>query len=394
MCREAKLLLIISALFTFAMGLSGIFINIFFWKQTSNFMVIVTYNLIQYVVIPITFIVAGIIAKKKNGIWVLRIGLLIYALFYVLILVLGSKGIVYIYLLGVIYGMAAGFYWLAFNTLSFDFTGTHNRDTFNGFNGSCCGIAAAVAPVTSGYIISMFSGVKGYNIVFTMTLSIFLVLTLISILLRCKNYGSKLDFKKIVLRNCDEWSLIRKTIFFWGFRDAIIVFLINILIIETTGSELSLGKLTLIASLLSSSSFILVQKIIKPPHRKISIYIGTIGSFLAVCGLGLNVTYATLLIYIIMNGFFLPFFVIQLTSSTFNVINRAHEENMRIEYMINREIVLNGGRAISASILVGILLAFKESSLLRFYLVFIGFITIVSGYFLGKLKNVLKGEKA
>lgn len=393
MCREAKLLLTISAMFTFAMGLSGIFINIFFWKQTNDFKVIVTYNLIQYIVIPITFIGAGIVSKRKNGIWSLRVGMLAYALFYILILTVGNKGVSYIYILGILYGIAAGFYWLAFNTLSFDFTGINNRDTFNGLNGSCCGVTAAIAPATSGYIISKFSGIKGYTIVFTITLCMFLSLILISTLLKCKNYGNKLEFKKVILRNCDEWSDIRKATFFWGFRDVIIVFLVNILIIETTKSELTLGKLTLIASLLSSISFVLVQKIIKPPHRRVSIYIGAIGAFLAVLSLGLNITYINLLVYVMMNGFFLPFFVIQLTSATFNVINRAHEESMRVEYMINREIVLNGGRAISASMLVFMLLEFKESSVLQFYLIFIGFIAIVSGYFLGKLKNVLKGEK-
>ena len=99
MCKEAKLLLIISILFTFGMGLSSIFVNIFFWKQTSSLTVIVIYNLIHNITVPITFVLAGIIAKKKNGIWSLRIGLIIYALFYALMLLIGDKGVSYIYLL-------------------------------------------------------------------------------------------------------------------------------------------------------------------------------------------------------------------------------------------------------------------------------------------------------
>ena len=131
MCKEAKILLVISALFTFAIGLSNIFVNVFFWKQTNEFVVIAIYHLTHYIATPITFVLAGVLAKKKNGIWSLRIGLLTYAMFFMLILFWGNKGIFYIYLLGVIYGMATGFYWLAFNTLSFDFTHMNNRDTFN-----------------------------------------------------------------------------------------------------------------------------------------------------------------------------------------------------------------------------------------------------------------------
>lgn len=391
MCKEAKILLAVSTLFTFAMGLSGIFINVFFWKQTNNFIVIVLYNLMHYVFTPIAFIPAGALAKKKNGIWALRIGLLVYALFFALILFWGNKGIFYIYLLGMIYGTAIGFYWLAFNTLSFDFTHVNNRDTFNGFNGSCSAIAAAAAPMASAYIISTFSGMKGYYVVFAATLLLFVILLLVSAFLRCKNYGSKLNLKTAFSGNSKEWCAVWKSTGLWAIRDVTIVFVINILIIETTKSELSLGKLTFIASLISSASYVLVQKIIKPPRRRLSVGIGAIGSFLAVLGLALKVDYWTLFAYVVLDAFFLPFFLIQLNSATFNVINRAHEEDMRIEYMINKDFALNAGRIVSAGVLIALLSAFKELSILRAYLVFIGLAPVLSGYFLQKLKNILEG---
>jgi MFS transporter, YQGE family, putative transporter len=392
MCKEAKILLVISALFTFAMGLSNIFVNVFFWKQTNEFAVIAVYHLTHYIATPITFVIAGILAKKKNGIWSLRIGLLTYVLFFMLILLWGSKGTYYIYFLGIIYGMATGFYWLAFNTLSFDFTHMNNRDTFNGFIGCCAGVAAAISPMISAYIISIFKGVKGYNVVFSMTLTTFVILTLVSLLLRCKSYGHSLDFKKAFSRNCEEWSIVRASTALWGFRDVIIVFLVNILTIEATKSELSLGKLTLISSLISSASYVLVQRVIKPPHRRRSILIGVFGSSIAVLALTINVVYGTLVFYIMMDAFLLPFFLIQLNSATFNVIDRNHEEDMRIEYMINKDLVLNSGRAISALILIILLSLFKASASLRFYLLFLGLVPIVSGYSLLRLRGVFDGK--
>ena len=209
--------------------------------------------------------------------------------------------------------------------------------------------------MVSAYIISIFSGMKGYNVVFALTLATFLVLTLISMLLKCKNYGHRLKLKKVFSRNCEEWSIVRTSSLLWGFRDVIIASLVNILTIEATKSELSLGKLTLISSMISSASYVLVQKVIKPPHRRLSILIGTLGSFIAVLGLAANVVYGTLVFYIIMDAFFLPFFLIQLNSATFNVIDRNHEEDMRIEYIINKDLVLNGGRIISVLILITLL---------------------------------------
>lgn len=391
MCKEAKVLLVISALFTFAIGLSNIFVNVFFWKQTKEFIVIAIYHLTHYVATPVTFVFAGVLAKKKNGIWSLRIGLLMYALFFLLILIWGSKGVVYIYVLGIIYGMATGFYWLAFNTLSFDFTHMNNRDTFNGFNGCSAGIAAAISPMIAAYIISIFHGMRGYYAVFALTLSVFMVLVLISLLLRCKSYGYRLDYRRAFSRNGSEWGIIRTSTALWGLRDVIIVFLINILTIEATRSELSLGKLTLIGSMVSSASYVLVQKVIKPPRRRLSILIGIIGSFTSVMGLVVDVGYTTLVLYTLLDAFFLPFFLIQLNSATFNTIDRNHENDMRIEYMINKDLVLNGGRIVSSFILILLLYMFGASSTLKGYLLFLGLVPLASGYSLGRLKTVFEG---
>lgn len=392
MCKDAKVLLLVNTLFTFAMGLSNIFVNVFFWKQTNDFKVIVIYNMMHYIVIPIIFLLAGIIAKAKNGIWPLRFGLLAYALFFGVILLVGGKGIGYIYALGIIHGIGSGFYWLAFNTLCFDYTEVNNRDSFNGFNGSCSGIAMAGAPITSAFIISLFEGTTGYNVVFAITLMIFLLLIFISITLKCKNYAGKLNYKKAFLGNCEEWRTIRKSTVLWGFRDVIIVFIINILIIENTKSELSLGQLTLVASLLSSATYIFVQRAIKPARRRLSIMIGSLGSFFAILGLAVEVKYITLLLYVVLDALFIPFFIIQLSSTTYNVINRAHDEDMRIEYMINKDLMLNTGRIISAGILLILLNISDDPSVLQGYLIFIGLAPIVSAYFLSKLKKVLLGE--
>lgn len=391
MCREAKILLVMSSLFTFGMGLSGIFVNVFFWKQTNDFIVIAVYNLIQYIVTPMAFLLGGILAKRKNGILSLRIGLGMFVAFYSVLLLIGRMGVGYIYLLGVIYGIAMGFYWLAFNTLSFDFTGLNNRDTFNGYNGSFCGITAAVAPLISGYIIKSFGGIKGYNIIFLTTLSIFIMLIFMSILLKCKSYGSKVDYKKAFLRNGTEWETVRKATVLWGFRDVIIVFLVNILIIETTKSELALGKLTLMGCLSGSLSYVLVQRIIKPRRRRMAIYIGTIFSFVAIWGLVYRVSYFSLLLYILMDAFFIPFFLIQLSSSTFNVISRAKEESMRIEYMINKDFALNTGRIISSIILLIMLIKFNDLKALKGYLIFIGLCPVFAGMLLSRLRRILEG---
>lgn len=392
MCGDTRLLFIVSALFTLAMGISGVFVNVFFWKQTSDFSVIVVYNLIHYLITPVTFTIGGMIAKRKNGVWSLRIGLLLYAVFYALIAFLGDRAALLIYLVGILFGMATGFYWLGYNTLSFDLTDTSNRDTFNGLNGSIGGIVSAVTPIVSAFIISRFGGFKGYRIVFVITLALFVALFLLSLILKCKTYASHLDYRRCISRNSAEWDIIRKSTAIWGFRDVIIGFIINILIIQITNSELSLGTITFASSLISSASYWLVQKVIKPKKRRLSILIGGIGAFIAVLGLVIKVSFDALIFYIVVDAFFLPFFSIQLSSSTFNVIDRAHEEDMRIEYMINKDFLLNLGRVVSSLILLFLISVFKDPSILRAYLLLIGIVPIVSGWLLRRLSRTLEDK--
>lgn len=387
MHKKAKILLIVSGLFTFAMGLSNVFINIFLWKKSNDFMIIAKYNLIHYIFVPITFLIAGWLAKKKNGIWSLRIGIVSFMLFFVLILFIKDRMTEYIYPLGSLFGIAAGFYWLAFNMLSFDFTSVNNRDTFNGLNGSIVGAVNAVAPFIAAYIIERNRNTFGYTIVFAVSLAAFAILILISLLLKSERYGEKIVFKKIFITPNKEWKFLRNAFSIWGLRDVVMLFLINILIYKTTGSEMALGKLTFFSFLLAALSCMLQQKIIKPKRRVLSMTIGALAMFIAVIGLFIKIDYMFLIWYIFIDAVFIPFFTVPMSSAAFNVLTRSHEEEFRTEYIINKEFALNTGRIISTSILILLLTFFKNPRILNYFLLFIGSAQLGSLLFLRKIKT-------
>ncbi|EPR09205.1 MFS transporter [Ruminiclostridium papyrosolvens] len=386
MSRKAKLLLIVSALFTLAMGISNVFLNILLWKESKNFIVLAQYNLMQYIFVPITFIFAGWLSKRKNGIWSLRLGILSFIILFGLILLFEDKISKFVLLFGVLYGVAAGFYWLAFHVLSFDFTSTENRDTFNGYNGSIAGICGAAAPISSAYIINKNLFGMGYTIVFSISLLLFVVLILVSFLIKAEYYGSMLNFKKIFGTNSHDWSFLRKGLFMWGFRDVIIGFLIIVLVFKTTGSEWSVGTFSLIGSVISSAAFVVEQKLVKPKSRLKSMLAGATLMFVAVWGLVVNISYGTLLSYMIMESAFLPFFLVPFSSASFNIISLRHQDDLRLEYIINKEIILNSGRIVSLLILIGLLWFIKYDRSLNYFLLFIGCTQLISLYFLQKMK--------
>lgn len=387
MSKKAKILLLISGIFALAIGLSNVFVNIFLWKKSSSFIHIAQYNLMHYVFIPIFFIVGGWISKKRNGIWPLRLGIASFMLFFIFILLFRNNVTRFIYPLGALFGMASGFYWLSFSELTFDFTTTtNNRDTFNGLNGCIMGIPSAIAPFASSYIIDKYNNLMGYFIVFAISLILFIVLILVSLLLRSEHYSDKLEFSKILKINNSQWKDLRKSSLAWGLRDVVILFLISVLLYKTTGSELAVGKIVFISYLISSAAHLIQQKIIKPKRRAFSLHIGSIFMFIAVLGLVIRIDYTFLIIYIILDGMFMPFFVIPRLSAVYNLLTHSHEESLRTEYIINNEIALNTGRIISTCILILLLKFVEFDKVLNYFLFFIGSSQFLSLYFLRKLK--------
>ncbi len=386
MSKRAKLLLTVSALFTLAMGISNVFLNILLWKESKNFIVLAQYNLMQYIFLPITFIFAGWLSKRKNGIWSLRLGIVFFIILFGLILLFEDKISKFVLLLGILFGVAAGFYWLAYHVLSFDFTSTQNRDTFNGFNGSICGICGAIAPISSAYIINKNLLGMGYTIVFSISLLLFVILILVSFLIKAEYYGSKINYKKVFSSNSRDWNTLRKGIFMWGFRDVIIGFLIIVLVFKSTGSEWSVGTFALIASVISSVAYVVEQKLIKPKARLKSMLAGATLMFVAVWGLVVNIRYGTLMLYMILESASLPFFLVPFSSASFNIISLQHQDDLRLEYIINKEIVVNLGRIISLSVLIGLLWFFKYDRSLNYFLLIIGCTQLIALYFLRKMK--------
>lgn len=388
MCKKAKILLLVSGLFTLAMGLSNVFVNILLWKKSNDFIMIAKYNLMHYIFTPIVFIISGWISKKKNGIWPLRLGICGFMLFFIFILLVGDHIIKNIYPLGILFGISSGFYWLAFNLLCFDFTSINNRDTFNGFNGSIVAIANGIAPFIAASIIERGRNTGGYTMVFAISLVLFIILIWVSILLKSEDYGEKIIIKKLFSNNNEEWKILRKAYVIWGLRDVVIVFLISILIYKTTGSELSLGKISFFSYIIAALSCVIQQKIIKPKRRILSITIGAVAAFVAIIGLVIQIEYIYLLAYVLIDAIFMPFFTVPMSSVAFNSLTRNNEEKFRTEYIINKELVLNIGRMISTSILIVLLTFINHPRILNYFLLFLGSSQLLALYYFKKVKSL------
>jgi MFS transporter, YQGE family, putative transporter len=373
--KDLSLLLIIGGLYSLSVALSNTFVNIYLWKQTGKFADIALFNLAIVVLQPLTFILAGRWAKKIDRVIVLRIGVIFLALFYLAVLIAGTKASALLLLLGSLLGVGYGFYWLAYNVLTFEITEPETRDFFNGFLGTLSSAGGMIGPFAAGIIITRFAKFAGYSIVFGLSLSLFALAVFLSFSLKPRPAHGEYCFKRILLerKKNDNWRLITNAHFFQGLREGTFLFVISVFVYISTGSEMALGTFGLINSGISFIGYYAASRLIKKSQRKKAILIGGIILYLAILLIVWDVNFVKLLIYAAIIAIAYPLLLVPYTSTTFDVIGTGWKAaEMRIEYIVVREIFLNLGRIFSILCFLVAITWFNEEKSIPILLLFLG----------------------
>ena len=348
--KDLLLLLLIGGLYSLSVALSNTFVNIYLWKQTGELLDLGLYNLASSIAQPLTFILAGRMAKKVDRVIVLRIGVILLALFYCIVLAIGASAAKYLLLLGGVLGMGYGFYWLAFNVLTFEITEPETRDFFNGFLGILTSAGGMVGPMSAGFIISKLANTKGYPIVFGISLTLFALAVTLSFFLKRRPANGKYHFKRIIAerKNNYNWKMVTNAHVCQGLREGIFAFMISVLVFLSTGTEMALGTYGLINSAVAFASYFVVSRLMKKEYRLKSILIGGILLYAALFLIAFDVTYTKLIIYAVTIAIAYPLLLVPYSSITYDVIGTGWKAaEMRIEYIVVREVYLNTGRVLS-----------------------------------------------
>ncbi|MDQ0414492.1 MFS transporter [Mesobacillus stamsii] len=373
--KDLALLLMIGGLYSLSIALSNTFVNIYLWKQSGELADLALYNLSIVVAQPLTFILAGRWAKKVDRVIVLRIGVIFLALFYVTVLFVGTKASEFLLLLGVLLGIGYGFYWLAYNVLTFEITEPETRDFFNGFLGILGSIGGMIGPVAAGFIISRLEKLTGYTVVFGLSLGLFSIAVLLSFFLKRRPAHGKYWFRRIIIerKHDKNWRMVTNAHFFQGLREGVFVFVVSVFVFIATDSEMALGTYGLVNSGISFLAYYFVSRTLKKEYRKQAILVGGLILFFAIFLLIFELSYSRLLLYAALIAIAYPLLLVPYSSMTYDVIGRGWKAaEMRVEYIVVRELFLNLGRAASILLFLLAIHLFSEKQAIPFLLVLLG----------------------
>lgn len=371
--RRLKMLIFIGGLYSLSIALSNTFVNVFLWKQTGEIKDIAFYNLAIVIAQPLAFMLAGKLAKKIDRIIVLRIGIIVLSGFYLTVLLAGENASKAIIFLGLLLGVGYGFYWLAYNVLTFEITEPETRDFFNGFLGVMSSLSGVIGPLFAGYVISAMDKFTGYKVIFLFSLLLFVGAVVLSFFLYRRSAKGIFSFQGVIKeqKRNRNWRNVLYAHFFQGAREGIFTFIIVIWVFTTTNSELAIGTFSFVMSVTQLIMYYVVARLIKERNRKKAILVGGLVLYLSLFIIIFKLTYTALLVYAVVISLAYPLLLVPYESITYDVIGRAHKAaERRVEYIVFRELYVNFGRIFSIVTFIVSVHFFNEESIRYLLMVF------------------------
>ncbi|MBM7717621.1 YQGE family putative transporter [Bacillus thermophilus] len=387
--KDLALLLFIGGLYSLSIALSNTFVNIFLWKQSGKFLDIGIYNLAIVVMQPLTFILAGRWAKKVDRVIVLRIGVIFLALFFMVVLFLGAGAERHLVMLGSLLGIGYGFYWLAYNVLTFEITEPETRDLFNGFLGTLSSAGGVIGPISAGFIITRFESNAGYTLIFAISLALFALAVIFSFFIKRRPARGVYCFFRVLKerKNNPNWRYITNAHFLQGLRDGTFIFIISVFVFIATGSELALGTFGFINSGIAFIAYTLAGRFIYNSLRKKAMLIGGFILYGAIFLIVFNFSYPRLLLYAAVIAIAYPIMLVPYFSMTYDVIGKSWKAaEMRVEYVVVKEVFLNSGRIVSVLSFIAAVVFFQDEKSIPILLMLIGTGHTLAALLLQKVK--------
>lgn len=207
---ELKYYLLMNVLFSFACGLSAIFLSVFLWKLNETYTLLAAYSLTWSIAIIFSFGLCAWLARKTSPMFTMRLGFLCFVLEFAIILYLHESLAEHILLLGLVNGLAMSLYYVGEHLAVLDLVPNEVRDKYFYVQNIFFTAGGIIAPIISGVIISNRTGMSGYYVVFALTCVFLFLAFLSSLKIRDISVSKKSYFWDVIKNPSYEWKKMYK----------------------------------------------------------------------------------------------------------------------------------------------------------------------------------------
>lgn len=355
--KEAVTTITIHSCYQLGASMSGVFLNLYLWRLTESLFVNGVYTMISYLIGPLAFAVAGKYAKTRDRLFTYRLGIGLTALFYLFVVLAGTRVVDYYYLFALMAGVSGAFYWLGYLTLMYDVSTDGNRIRYLGLNSIFFNFAGLIGPAAAGFVISRGDGLTGYMTVFTAAFVMFVITTIGSFRLKAQGTHHKSYYLHLLPILFRKDRPFRHGLIGWiilGSYQGLLLFLPNILLFTVFHQEDWVGYAgVVLLGLTMATSYALSRYGQARLARRYCLSAAAGFTIGALALLVYGVQLWTVIVFTVSFYSCVPLLVNSFSAYHYRLVGRLPlKGNLRVETIVARETFINLGRVIGLALLV------------------------------------------
>lgn len=345
---EENIIILINAMKKIMVVFLGPFLTAYFIKTSQESIIDLSiYYIFSYILLAIGIFIVASIIKNKFRIGMFRIGVILNFFYIMSIIILKEKIINNLWLISILYGISSSAYWFPYNLFVINKIDNNTRTEYTVKTKIVSSIVGVLCPILLGSIIT----VTNYELTAVIILFISLIQIILSFMLTPEQENNLPRFNlKNTWNKLKNNKQIRKTFiveFFIGMNvsDGALEVLMTILIFNSFKTNMNLGIITSITTVLSMIFIHAYGKLYKNKDDKKMIIISSILPVISVLILLICKNNITIIIYNVCYAIFTSLLTLTREIRLFNLSDSyIVDKNNQSEFFALREGMLNCGR--------------------------------------------------
>lgn len=373
--KNAKFLLLVAMLTVAGMSVANTFVNVFLIRATDGDIAsMLLQTVISFLSVLVAFIWASRLLVKVSITTVLKMGIISTALFYVAILLLQDHVASFVIPLGIFSGLGMGLFAFATNLLVGEIVGENEQGRYFSYQQTAGFIFGVVTPAVSGFIITQFTDLTGYYLLFGTALVFFAFAIYMVRHIPGFKSEQQLRFLQVLkVKNNRYWKAGKLFAFITGLRNAVEGQFAMVFAFLIFADERIMGNVSSLVAVVSVLSSLWFAKVFMQKKQRGFYLITAIVMLLA------NVIIALFPYRSVLIGIWIVFAIVRnwgntiLNSILLQLCSRAKDGFEMREYQVGLEFPMALGRMIGLLCALGFVLFMPmEMIAYRFLFVFVG----------------------
>ncbi|MAU16394.1 MAG: MFS transporter [Muricauda sp.] len=393
--KDAKILIITNLVYAFVLPVVDIFVASYIMRNSSDPTKVMLYQLAIYTGIPLTFLINGYLLNLVNIKRLFSLGMLLSGVSMVVMMSLNEISYTGLTVAGLIMGMSFGLYWSNRDYLVLVTTADRTRNFYYGLDTFFYTVTGVLVPIMVGWYLvnGQDANMEGINLRYqTVTFVVFIITIIASIIFHMGKYKKPQSEKFLYFKFHRVWRKMMQMAFLKGLAQGFIVTAPAMLMMTFFDSEGALGTAQSIGALIAAFIMLLLGKFSKPKHRLAIFSVGLVCFFLGALFNGVLYSATGVIIFMLFLLIARPvldiaYFPIQL--KLIDVLSKFEERN-EFAYILNHEFGLYVGRFVGAMTFLGLAYLGSVEIALRYALLIIGTVQLLSILI---AKQLLNGQK-